>query len=147
MLQVKSFKIIDSDDISTFLQSNRIAEGSSIFVSEGVICIPFDDGEPMNIEHKRLGLKEIINKLVLQLDPIENSQEILADLNAELKSNEARVNADFLDTPNNKAIEKELKEIREAIAQNESQIRNNAYEINRLNKNIQRYRGKLGDLG
>ena len=77
MLQVKSFKFNDDEGINNLLIEFRVAQGASIFVSNGEICIPFEDGEPENIAQKLIGLKEDKNVLVKKRDVLIRGQEVL----------------------------------------------------------------------
>ena len=48
MIQVKSFKISDSDGINKLLNKYRLASGAHILVSEGQISVPYEDGLEAN---------------------------------------------------------------------------------------------------
>jgi chromosome segregation ATPase len=146
MLQVKSFEIMNSDGISEFLKTHRLAEGMGIIVSNGVVCVPFDDGEPMNVEQKRLEIKEAMNKLERQVEPMDHSQLVLEDLLAELNRQNDKVVADLKDSPTNGSLKGMSKELKQAIEQNQSQQRHNTFEITRIRKNIERYQSQLDAL-
>ncbi len=70
MLQYKTFKLEDDKGINELLENNLLAGGVSIAVSNGEICIPFNDGRPMNKGQKIIDLKG-------QLDETKQKQETI----------------------------------------------------------------------
>ena len=70
MLQYKTFKLEDNKGINELLENNLLAGGVSIAVSNGEICIPFNDGRPMNKGQKIIDLKG-------QLDETKQKQETI----------------------------------------------------------------------
>lgn len=139
MLQVKSFSITDSDGMSVFLRDNRIAEGAHILVSDGTVCIPFEDGAPMSDTQKVVKIREDINKLMAQVEPMVHSQEVLQELQKDLEEHLATAMADFKSAPNNKKFKKLKEELEAAVDNNLSQFRHNEHEIRRIQVNIERY--------
>jgi len=70
MLQYKTFKLSNDKGINDLLERNLLAGGVSIAVSNGEICIPFNDGRPMNKGQKIIDLKG-------QLDETKQKQETI----------------------------------------------------------------------
>jgi len=70
MLQYKTFKLEDDKGMNELLENNLLAGGVSIAVSNGEICIPFNDGRPMNKGQKIIDLKG-------QLDETKQKQETI----------------------------------------------------------------------
>jgi hypothetical protein len=46
MLRVASFKITEADSINRLLDQCRLAAGAHILISDGQVCIPYEDGKP-----------------------------------------------------------------------------------------------------
>lgn len=143
MLQVKSFSITDDVGINNLLSTYRIAEGAHILVTDGQVCIPYEDGEPMSASQVRIETLEQINKLNRQIAPMEHSQRVLTDLQVELDAKFQEAMANFKSEPNNKKFEVIKKELNDAIVNNESQMRHNEHEIKRIKKNIEVFKAGL----
>lgn len=127
---------MDSDGINELLAVYPLAEGASIFVSDGKICIPYENGEPENDSHRSVRAKTEINKMNKQIAVIEHSNKVLDIIKADLDSKFATADADFKSAPNNKRFEADRKEIEDALRHNEMQLRNNVAEIERMGINI-----------
>lgn len=136
MLRTQSFDLMDSEGINALLDQYPLAEGASIFVSEGKICIPFEDGEPENEAQRVVRIKTEINKMVKSIPVIEHSNRVLEVIKADLEVKYATADADFKSAPNNKVFESNRKELEEAIRHNDSQVRQNVAELERLQLNI-----------
>jgi hypothetical protein len=136
MLKTKSFDLMDSDGINELLSVYPLAEGASIFVSDGKICIPFEDGMPENDSHRAVRAKTEINKMNKQIAVIEHSNKVLDIIKADLDSKFATADADFKSAPNNKRFEADRREIEDALAHNANQLRQNVAEIERMQINI-----------
>lgn len=146
MLQVKSFKLTDDEGINELLLNYRLAAGASFFMSEGVICIPFEDGEPANAEQQIIDLKVQINEMLRQQEVLRHSNRVVEVLSEQMKEALQTAEADYKSAPNNKSFEARKKEIEAQILSNESQIRSNTYEINRLDMNIQMFGSDIEKL-
>lgn len=146
MLQVKSFSIIDSDGMSAFLRDHRIAEGAHILVSDGTVCIPFEDGLPMSDSQKVIKIQEDVNKLVSQVEPMIHSQQVLEELQKDLEERLNTAMADFKSAPNNQKFKKLKIELEAAVENNLSQFRHNEHEIRRIYVNIERYQKQVEGL-
>lgn len=135
---------MDAEGINQLLREYRLAEGAHILVSEGKVCIPFEDGEEMTESQRRVEAREQINRLKRQIEPMLHSQKVLAVLHAELMDKFQGAMADFKSEPNNKKYEAIKNEINDALVQNESQRRHNEHEIRRIEVNIEIYENSAG---
>lgn len=143
MLKVKSFSIQDDAGINDLLTNFRLAEGAHILVTDGYVCIPYEDGEAPTKAQLVIETKETINKLGRQIAPMTHSQKVLMDIHTELVAKHDQAEADFKSEPNNKKFEALKKEVWEALTQNESQYRHNEAEIKRIETNITVYQAGL----
>jgi hypothetical protein len=94
MLQVKSFKMDDDTAMNDLLTRYRIAQGAGIFVSNGEIVIPYEDGEPMNKAQQIISIKEQKNTMHTELAIIEHSQEVVHFLIKDAKERVITAQAD-----------------------------------------------------
>ena len=145
MFKVKSFKISDDKGVSELLSKFRIAEGASIFVSNGEIMIPIEDGTPENVAQKIVRLQEEKNKIVSGIEIIDHSQKVL--LNKVNGANEQlnilkNKEAEFKKEKNSKdshdekqTVKSEIKRMNNVIAQFEVAMVNNQAEL--TNKNVE----------
>ncbi len=136
MLKTQSFDLMDSDGINVLLNQYPLAEGASIFVSDGKICIPYEDGEPENDSHRSVRAKTEINKMNKQIAVIEHSNKVLEIIKADLDSKFATADADYKSATNNKRFEAARKELEDALTHNSIALRNNVAEIERMEINI-----------
>lgn len=143
MLKTKSFDLMDDVGINALLDQYPLAEGASIFVSEGKICIPFEDGEPENEAQRTVKVKAEINKMVRQIAVIEHSNSVLAVIKADLETKFATADADYKSAPNNKRFEADRKELEDAIRHNDAQVRQNVAELERMELNIKLFKETL----
>lgn len=144
MLKTKSFDLMDSDGINELLAVYPLAEGASIFVSEGKICIPFEDGEPENESHREIKTKTEINKMRRQIGVIEHSNKVLEVIRKDLEAKFNTADADYKSAPNNKRFEADRKELEDALRHNDSQVRQNVAELERMELNIKLFEKALG---
>lgn len=77
MLKLKSFKFSQGKEISDLLRDFPIASGSDVFVSNGEIIVPIDDGAPMSKERKIVSLRVAKNKEVEKLEIVLHDQLVL----------------------------------------------------------------------
>lgn len=136
MLKTQSFDLMDSDGINVLLAEYPLAEGASIFVSDGKICIPYEDGEPENDAQRAVRAKTEINKMNKQIAVIEHSNKVLEIIKADLEDKFATADADYKSATNNKRFEAARKELEEALMHNANQLRQNMAEIERMGINI-----------
>jgi len=70
MLQYKTFKLSNDKGINDLLERNLLAGGVAVGISNGEICIPYNDGRPMNKGQKIIDLRG-------QLDETKQKQETI----------------------------------------------------------------------
>lgn len=157
MLQVASFDISDAKGMNELLKSYRLAAGAHILVSDGKVCIPYEDGEPMNAAQQVIELKEEKNKIMQQRELILHSQIVLQtqveDFTNELTEAEANL-AEAEAQPNKKgkgdqvaALKKACEHVRNKRQQLQNQLIQNDAEIARLDLNVQVFNTRISTLG
>jgi len=83
MLQVASFEITDEKGMNALLTNKKLAAGMHILVSEGKVCIPYEDGTPPTSAIKLCQIGEQINTIIAQMEIIEHSQLVMERLLAD----------------------------------------------------------------
>lgn len=149
MLKVKSFSISDDKGINELLSQYRLASGAHILVSNGEVCVPYEDGEPENTSQRIVDIREKQTSMVRQLDIIVHSQKVLEFLRKSAKErlDEAEANLKEADAYKaRKDHEKKVDEARNAVDQLDNQYLTNDHEILRLKLNIEMYDKQVADL-
>lgn len=143
MLRVKSFKIGDADGVNELLNQYPLARGASVFVTEGELMVPFEDGTALPAAHRAYLLVEQKNDMILKRDLLLHSMNVLDKSDADLKAELAKLEAEEI-TPGTKEaydrgaqIKKQKKSIEDKIAQNENTKLSDVHELKRLNDNIE----------
>ena len=151
MLKFQSFKLAESEKINEFLKDNIIASGSSVFVSNGEILIPYEDGEMPNKEQQRLMLKELKNAEIKQIELLVHSQSVMDIQRKGIE--EQLANCALITAPKgkedydkNKESEKEIKRLENVLEQNKMQVIQNKAEFTRLVNNITVFDERIADL-
>lgn len=155
MLRLKSFKFDQDAEMNELLNTYRLAQGAHILMSDGLLIIPYEDGEPKTNTQKIIDVKEQKNIILSQLDIIEHSQDVLLNLkeDAVRRVNEAK--ADIAEAEGKKGKEKfdavkectdTLKQAENALKDVENQYRQNLIEIVRLNLNCELFDEKIVEL-
>ena len=146
MMKVKSFKLSDDKGINEILSNYRLAQGASVFMSNGEICIPYEDGEPVPTSHKIISLLEQKNILISQKEVIETAQAVNVHL---IKHAQARVDqakADIAEAEKSKGKDKYedkkkaeelLKQAENVFNQTQNTALQNDEELKRIALNIQ----------
>lgn len=156
MLQVASFSFNDDKGINELLRKHRLAAGASVFVSEGMVIVPYEDGEPKNASQKITDIKEQKNIIFDQLDIITHSQNVLVKLRADAVTRLNEVEADLAEANGLKGKEKfdrvkhceaMVKEVEQTIREVEAQQRKNNAEIDRMVLNVTLFDEKIKELG
>jgi len=146
MLKVKSFPITDDAGINALLVKCRLATGAHILVSDGHVCIPYEDGEPESDTLKRVSIGEQKNIIFRELDTIVHSNRVL-DLQIADAKDRANVAEDaHAKALSNKDLEQKAKEATNALAQIENQKLMNDHEIVRLSRNLAMFDEQIGKL-
>jgi hypothetical protein len=143
MLKTKSFDLMNDAGMNELLEQYPLAEGASIFVSDGKICIPYDDGEAENETIIKVKSLIEINKLKRKIAVVEQSQKKLEIILVDLKKKYDTAEADFKSAPNNKKFEAIKNEIVAAMAHCESQVRQNNGQLDDMNVDILLFEGTL----
>lgn len=155
MLQVKSFKFSDDSGINELLKNYRIAQGASIFVSNGEICIPYEDGELPTNAQRIISIKEQKNTMLAQKELIEHSQDVLRVLMEDAKARIDEANANLAEAQGKKGkdkydgvkvYEQRVQEAQGAYRQLEDQHRQNELELRRLQRNIDIFDERVQEL-
>ncbi len=164
MLQVASFDISDADGINNLLNKYRLAEGAHILVSDGKVCIPYNDGTPKSKEQSIVDKQEQINTMLAQIELIEHSNKVLnflaTDANKRVddaivevrtaqeahdalskKEREQQKTADVINEANGK-----VKASRAGLTELENQVRMNDHEMLRLRINIDMFREDIAGM-
>jgi hypothetical protein len=76
MIKVASFNIADSDGINKLLEKYRLASGAHILVSEGQVCVPYEDGSEPNNEQKVIEILEQKNAMVREFRILTHCKEV-----------------------------------------------------------------------
>lgn len=146
MLQVKSFKLADGEAISSFLAKYRLAPGASILVSNGELAIPYEDGTPDPLTHRKLAIGEQKNVITRELDIIKHSQKVvrvmIADAKAKFEVAKAKADAN----KSNKKLEQDCSMAENALNQADNQRLMNDAEITRLQLNLDMFDEQLAEL-
>lgn len=149
MLFTKSFKLSDSDGVNEFLSKFRLAKEAGIFVSNGDIMIPFEDGKPPTKEQQVIEIREQQNTLRSEMSIIEHSNRVVRHLiaDAEEKVNVAKAALDkAAANPVRKAAQEKLSAAENARDQLLNQVLMNTHEVNRLQVNIDEYDTAIAKL-
>jgi hypothetical protein len=146
MLRVKSFKLSDDAGINEILSQYRIAQGASVFMSNGEICIPYENGEPEPISHTTISLLEQKNILVGQKRVIETAQLVNKHLIEHAQARFDQASADLAEADkatgkekydDKKKAEETLKQVENVLNQTQNTKLQNDEELKRLALNIQ----------
>ncbi len=73
MLKLLSFKMADADGMNAVLAKTRLAKGAQVFVSNGDIVIPTEDGTLPNDLQKANMLNEILSDKLMELEAYKQS--------------------------------------------------------------------------
>ena len=146
MIQVKSFKISDSDGINKLLNKYRLASGAHILVSEGQICVPYEDGLEANSDQIIAECSEQRNTLSGQLRIIEHSQDVVVE---QIKAQEQvfeETKAKYEANSSNKLLGEEHKRRKEILTESKRLFQQNQAEEARLRLNVELFNKKIEKL-
>jgi len=146
MLRVQSFDIMDSDGMNKLLSHYRLATGAHILVSEGKVCIPYEDGEPDNKQQQIIIIAEQRNKMLVELSLIEHSQKVMAFMEADAKDRANAAEAEWKGYTSSKQLEERKNVTAAALVEIQNKIKQNEYEIIRLKKNIEIFEETMKEL-
>ena len=155
MLRVASFSITDAAGINALLDKYRLASGAHILVSDGTVCIPYEDGEPDPPMLRIVAVKEQKNTVLRELDLINHSQAVIEFLIkraqkelGELQANLLEANTrTYVKSAEKKQLEDELTKAQNALDQLISQKKNNQREIDQFNFKLALFEEQISKLG
>lgn len=142
--------------MNQLLDMYRLAAGAHVFVSEGLLVIPYEDGKPKTSAQKIIDIKEQKNAVLDQMDIITHSQKVLVKLHGDavVRLNEAEANLAEASGLKGKAkfdavkeCEALVKEARQAVRDIEVQQRKNNHEIERMVLNVTLFDEAVKELG
>jgi hypothetical protein len=156
MLTLRSFTFDQEKEMNEVLENGRLAAGSHVFVSEGKIIIPIEDGKPKNQAQIIIDVKEQMNTITDQMAIIDHSQKVLERLmkDATVRVKEAEANLAEAEAQKKtkkkyddvKVLEERFKGCKSALRQLEDQKLQNEMEFARLTLNIEIFTEKLARL-
>ncbi len=136
MLRVKSFGIMDDKGMNELLDNYKLADGMHILVSDGQVCIPYEDGQPIPNAVTVCSLGGDKNTILRQMDIIKQSQGVMQGIIADAKEKEQTAEIAHKAKTNDKPLEKRYLEAKAARQQAEAQLEQNAAELVRLRMNV-----------
>lgn len=155
MLRVQSFDIGDDKGMNELLSTHLIASEAHILVSDGKVCIPYEDGEQESTAQKKTRLQEEVNRRKRELDVVDRSQRViinkikgaqeqLTTVINDLKEAESGNNKEAYD--NKKELKEEQKRLENVIAQYEVNLVQNQAEITNKHEEIKVYEEDVKEL-
>lgn len=152
MLKVKSFKMSDDEGINALLDEYRLATGAHILISNGELVVPYEDGEPINENQRKITIKENINTTLSKIDVIIHTQSVLKiqeqGIQDEIKKLDEQIV--FPDGKKHYEQKKELSKLKQRLESTLDQTRNmiiqNQAELTRLRTEIAVYEEVLSKL-
>ena len=136
MLRVRSFEIADADGINELLAEYHLAGGANILVSDGKVCIPFEDGEPDTVATKVSILKAQRNATEREKAIILQAQKGLEQMIEDKKQAVAALEVTHKGKPNDKEAERKYKEAQNGLDQLNNQYLMNVHDIRRFDINL-----------
>lgn len=146
MLRVASFEISNDKGINELLSKYRLAAGAHILVSEGKLCIPYEDGEPKNAAQKVIDIKEQQQKCRDQIADIVHSQKVVDLQIADAEDNAKVAHAEWDKNRSNKILELRKNETEAAVNDAKRLKLQNAHEITRIQRNLDLYDLEIVEL-
>ena len=121
MLKVKSFKIEDDKGQNELLEKYRLAQGG-LTISNGWVCVPYDDGEPEDKHHTALLFKELRNKKLSERQMAVFEQRLVAKQAIEFNQELIELKEKQTNAPKGKEKYNEEKKIKERISLMENKV-------------------------
>ena len=146
MIQVASFEIGDSEGMNALLSTKKLAAGMHILVSDGKVCIPFEDGSAPTKEIKLCRIGEQVNTIHEQMEIIEHSQLVMERLLADALERKNAAETAHKAATSDKKLEAKFKEAEGAFNEVSNQILMNKNELTRLQFNIDFYQTEVKKL-
>jgi len=153
MLEIRSFKFDDADAMNELLRDSIISKKAQIFISNGEIIIPIENGLLPNNKQRIKFLEETIIDFSRAKDEIDFSQEAMTLEFAKIEQAVVGLKEQYIATPqnkqdvkHNKSIDSEIKRLDEIVGQKKKQFNMNLQELNRININIEVAQIKIAEL-
>jgi septal ring factor EnvC (AmiA/AmiB activator) len=152
MLKVASFKITDADGINDLLSKYRLASGAHILISDGQVCVPYEDGTEPNKEQLIIEILEQKNVTLAQYRMLTHSQRVLEEQikDMEGKIEELRERVTFPKTKEGydqrKEVDEEIKRLEKIVEDTKNQHTQNKAEVYRMEVNFQVFDEKVNEL-
>lgn len=137
MLKVKSFDLMDDKGMNDLLTKYRLASGAHILVSEGKVCIPYEDGETENDSQRLIRISEQKNLMLAELDILRHSLLVVESQIDDQKSDLAIAESVYKVAPNDKESERQYYHKKTILSETEGLYARNKAEEKRLLKNIE----------
>jgi hypothetical protein len=153
MLKFKNFKLTNDVGINDLLSKNILAKGASVYMSNGEILIPYEDGSLPSPIHQILFNKELRNEQVRQLDILIHSQKVNDAQATGIRAEISKLEEQLVTTPKgkeemkkNREISDEVRRLTNVLNQTETQIIMNQAEVTRLVTNINVFEESIATL-
>lgn len=146
MLQVASFEISDAEGMNALLTTKKLASGMHIIVSDGKVCIPYEDGTPPTNAIKLCQIGEQVNAITAQMEIIEHSQLVMEHLLADALERKNAAEAAHKAATSDKKLEAQFKQAEAAHNETTNQILMNKGELTRLRFNLDFYQAEVQKL-
>jgi hypothetical protein len=155
MLRLKSFDFTQEAEMNALLDKHILASGAHVFVSDGKIILPIEDGLPKTNAQRIVEIQEQKNIIADKLDIIIHSQRVL-DLNmadAKVRINEAKANLAEAESKKGKdkfdAVKEcteILKNLERSLADLNGQYIKNKVEVIHQEMNLRVYDERIAEL-
>ena len=152
MIKVASFKISDSEGINALLEKYPLASGAHILVSEGQLCVPYEDGLEPNTDQRVIEILEQKNVMLVQYRMLIHSQRVLEEQMKDMegKIEELRERVTFPKTKEGydqrKEVDEEIKRLEKIVEDTNKQYTQNKAEVYRMEVNFQVFDEKVQEL-
>lgn len=138
MLKVKSFRITDDKGINEMLSKYRLAPKAQLLISEGVVLLPFEDGEEPTPEILAAMHREALGELVAAKDFNEHD---VATCKMHIDALEAvRSTKDVVES------KKEFEDVTQQIEQFREILKTKEAELARINVEVESRRNRIKTL-
>lgn len=144
MLKVKSFDLMDDKGMNELLTKFRLASGAHILVSEGKVCIPYEDGECENDSQRFIRIGEQKNLMLAELDILRHSLLVVESQIDDQKSEVAIAESVYKVATNDKESERQYNHKKALLSETEGLYARNKAEEKRLLKNIELFDKIIG---
>lgn len=153
MLKIKSFHIKEDEAINEFLNKYPRANGGTVFISDGNIAIPYEDGEvdtkEVLIIRKKQEIAALKENRAINVTSLLVDEEQLKSIQQEVADIEGKITVlggSKESYDNNKELERKIEGLNKFASDIKESIRRHKSEINRLDINIVVHERQLSDI-